>query len=237
MHLTSRDGRKIYPFGQDLAHANHIVQQVDKKLRQMIDTYGPNGSASSKSADLQLSLESKLQTRLPTGGLTMFIKGWKRKATPSGRLYCQLAALARPTDETDCGLWPTCRASNAMNDDAETVRRNVAEKGYKARLEQAVALWATPSARDYKGMNDKQNTLKKIKEGKRAHMGQLPNQVMIYGKMQNGSTAQTERKGTLNPEFAFWLMGIPNEWASSIVQGMQSFRKSQRRSSKVRKKQ
>ena len=40
-----------------------------------------------------------------------------------------------------------------------------------------------------------------------------------------GQNAQTEKPGSLNPEFPCWLMGIPKEWVSSIVRGMQSCRK------------
>ena len=39
--------------------------------------------------------------------------------------------------------------------------------------------WPTISARDVKGCNDLQNTLEKLEEGKKAHLGQLPNFVMI----------------------------------------------------------
>lgn len=65
-----------------------------------------------KSKMLQERLEQNLKKSLPTGGLTMFIKGWKQKATPLGRQYCQLAVLARPIDATDCGLWPTPRSAD-----------------------------------------------------------------------------------------------------------------------------
>jgi len=39
--------------------------------------------------------------------------------------------------------------------------------------------WPTPSTRDYKGANGYESTMKKIAEGKRANMGQLPNAVMV----------------------------------------------------------
>ena len=41
--------------------------------------------------------------------------------------------------------------------------------------------WPTPAARDYKGANGLESTQKKIREGKRANMGQLPNAIMIVG--------------------------------------------------------
>ena len=101
------DGQTISPSGLDPAPASPSVAPETKKEKQTNATSGPSGTAYSASAALQQSLESKLRQQLPTGGLTMFIKDWKQKATPLGRQYCQLAVLARPISETDCGLWPT----------------------------------------------------------------------------------------------------------------------------------
>ena len=39
--------------------------------------------------------------------------------------------------------------------------------------------YPTPAARDYKGSNNLETTLEKINEGKRAHMNQLPNYIMV----------------------------------------------------------
>jgi len=215
-HLTSHDGRKVCGFGPEVAHASRILQQVDKGVRETIGIYGPNGSGSSASVDLQLSLESRLRAQFPSGGLTMFIKGWKRKATESGRLYCRLAVSAHPIGGKDYGLWPTTQSRD--------YRTGMADRWWdKSRsndLNDAVpALWSSPSTRDRKdtlGMAKKSVN----KDGnKRNRYDQLGRQVF-------GSTAQTENKGSLSPEFPCWLMGIPNEWVSSIVRGMQLCRKS-----------
>ena len=40
-------------------------------------------------------------------GSTLFSLTWKRRATPAGRPYYQLAASGRPTSDSDCGSWPT----------------------------------------------------------------------------------------------------------------------------------
>ena len=53
-------------------------------------------------------------------------------------------------------------------------------------------------------MNDYNKTVQKISEGKRAHMGQLGNAVM----MANGG----KTIGSLNPEWVEWLMGVPVGW-------------------------
>ena len=64
--------------------------------------------------------------------------------------------------------------------------------------------WPTPTTRDYKGANGFETTKKKIAEGLRAHMGQLPNAVQHMEKKPIG--------GTLNPIFVEWLMGWPLGW-------------------------
>ena len=105
-------GLTIDLFGQVLAPANRSARPDNAKAKPTIGIYGPNGSASRASIAPQQSLANRLQARLPTGGLTMFIKGWNQKITPLGRLYCQLAVSARPTNAIDCGLWPTTRAAD-----------------------------------------------------------------------------------------------------------------------------
>jgi hypothetical protein len=64
--------------------------------------------------------------------------------------------------------------------------------------------WPTPTMRDYKGANSLETTNKKIEEGLRAHMGQLPNAVQ--------HTEQKPIGGTLNPMWVEWLMGWPLGW-------------------------
>jgi hypothetical protein len=103
-------------FGQAAPPASPSAARGGKKAKRTSATSSPLGLASSASAALQQSLESKLQAALPTGGLTMFIRGWKPKVTPLGRRYCQLAASAHPIDGRDCGLWVTPQSFDATND-------------------------------------------------------------------------------------------------------------------------
>lgn len=112
----------------------------------MTGTSGLSGSTSSASAALQRSLESRLAARLPTGGLTMFIKGWSRKATPLGRLYCQLAVLVRPIKETDCGLWPTAQTRDFRT--GESNRWFNPARSRNLNDAAAMALWPTPRSTD-----------------------------------------------------------------------------------------
>ena len=165
--------------------------------------------------DLQTRLDINLMSQLPTGGLTMFIKGWRLKATPSGRLYYQLAASARPINGTDCGLWATPKVSSGDYQYGKNGEKILNLRGQ-------VALWATPAVRDYKDTGELEKSLVR-KDGK------LRNDTI--GRQAYGSLPPTERHGSLNPQFPCWLMGIPSAWVLSMRQAMQSFRKSRQRGS------
>jgi hypothetical protein len=200
-----QDGHQSDLFGQDHALASHFLPQDDKKVKQMIDTYGPYGSASSASYALLQSLESKLAARLPTGGLMMFIKGWKRKVTPLGRLYCQLAVSVRPISAIDCGLWATPNVMDHMKARSIEALDRAKTKGGCSNLKDQIhpALWPTPTVRDHKDTGDLSNSMTR-KDGK-SRLDGIP-------RLAYGSTAQTGNKGSLNPQFPCWLMGYPAAW-------------------------
>lgn len=70
-------------------------------------TYGPHGTTSSASANLQLFLESKLRTQFALGGSTMYSVILKKVSTPAGRQLCQLTRLAQTMNEKDYIGLPT----------------------------------------------------------------------------------------------------------------------------------
>ena len=218
-----QDGQMIDLFGQAVPHASHSAQQVNKRAKMMSATCSPHGSASSASAALQQSLESRLQQLLPTGGLTMFIKGWKQKATPLGRRYCQLAVLGRPTAETACGLWPTPQARDHMP--AHTPEYVAAKKALghgMANLNDVVAaaLWATPRSCEYKGAGPKV-----MRNDGKLRNDTLMFQVERFGPERIGPNAQTGNIGSLHPAFPCWLMGFRTANLSSMLLAMRLFRK------------
>lgn len=99
------------PVGRDRRHASHSPLPASSADLATKGTSRPSGLTSSRSAVLQSSLASRLQTRLGTDGSTIYSMRWKSAATPAGRQYCQLVASARRTSAKDCSSersgWPT----------------------------------------------------------------------------------------------------------------------------------
>src|SRR5688572_15954127 len=77
-----RAGRTINPAGQEAALASHSATQESGLENQTLGTSGQFGSRSSASADLQRSLVSRLQARLPFAGLTVYSMTWRERITP-----------------------------------------------------------------------------------------------------------------------------------------------------------
>lgn len=146
-----QDGHQTDLFGQAVALANHSQPPENKRAKQTNATYGLSGLTSSASTALQSFLESRLQQLLPMDGWMKSRLTWKRKDTPSGRQLSQLAVSVRPINGTDCGLWPSPKATDGTKDSRtlEGAKRELA-RGGQVGLGMAAALWATPQARDYR---------------------------------------------------------------------------------------
>jgi hypothetical protein len=128
--------------------------------------------------------------------------------TRDGLLWEQPMSV-RPTNGTGSGLWRTpdtgAGGTSGLLKQGKTHRSN--GQPIQIRLVDQVLnprLWPTPAARDYKGANGFETTQRKIGEGKRAQMGQLPNAVQQELGRPIG--------GTLNPNWTEWLMGWPPGW-------------------------
>ena len=94
-------------FGQAPAPASHSAPPAKARRPMTNATCGLSGFLSSPSAALQSSLESRLRRQLDGAGSTLFSLTWRRKATPAGRPYFQLAASALRISDSDAGSWPT----------------------------------------------------------------------------------------------------------------------------------
>jgi len=153
------DGPRTDLFGQAVAHASHSARPVPGGALPTSAISGRSGSTSSASADLTLSLVSKLTQRLTTAGSTLFNLTWREKVTPAGRLVSLLRASGRRTSDKDFGLWQTPKALDGVFSTPRTTGRPMHRATHLQT--QTIALltnadptltsWPTTSTRDYKG--------------------------------------------------------------------------------------
>jgi hypothetical protein len=210
-------------FGQAPAHASPSAPRAKEQVQPTNVTYGRIGSVSSASAALASSLAKMLNKRLDGAGSTLFAMTWRRRVTPRGRPYFQLAASARRTSGNECGSWPTPQSRDGMYS-----RNGQPERtgGQRRNLDDYVTLasWPTPAASDDKMAGSLESNWKKNRP---ATSGMRLNDHVVHrGPTSNGSLAQTAKPGQLNPDFTRWLMGYSAEHLSCAPSEMPSSRKS-----------
>ena len=220
--MTQIDLFQTAKSSQPDTHASHFHLPGSAEAIRMTDISGHTYFPLFKPSD-PLGAFSKMFMGTSLWASTKCYLTWKGKATPQGRSLFQLAVSMPRTDETESGLWATPRTT-----DASGGARPLDEKGrrisyssnlvFGANLADQVKMWPTPAARDYKGANGYDRTKKKLKNGERAQMNQLPNAVM----MQEGK----QISGSLNPEFVTWMMGYPRGW-TDLTDGSESQKTSQ----------
>lgn len=127
---------------QDAALARKMKDTSGRKCCALYEAAGRDGSL----PKTLLGILRSVSTRLP--------HRWKLKASPSGRLYFQLALLALPTGETDFGLWLTPRAKES-SERPETFLKRMGDRSARCRGSlTAQVMWPTPKA--HAGSNRRQ---------------------------------------------------------------------------------
>lgn len=101
-------GLTIAPSGQGHAHVSPSARPANGPGFRMKGTFGPSGENLSPSDVLQMSLESKLQTRLHGSGWCGVI--WSKWVTPWGQSRSRPRARAVSSSATAIGLWPAVRS-------------------------------------------------------------------------------------------------------------------------------
>jgi hypothetical protein len=96
-------------------------------------------------------------------------------------------------------MYPTPRATAAMNENLETVKKRVQRRGkLGSKLEETIAttMYNTPTTNDYKNLTFPKSQMKRA--------GSLAKDVMTSQNLKPG--------GKLNPNFVEFLMGYPMNW-------------------------
>jgi len=214
------------------------------------DPPGPEAAPASPSARqarerglLTSSLASRLHQKLDSLGSTLFRLTWKVRVTPSGRLIYALRASARRISGNDCGSWPTTSATDwkssgrvgqrrrqlteaalkvpwptpTVSTGAQTAENPTPGQTGGTSLPGAAQMAAWPTPNTMTGGQTSRGDRRKDE----LLMGGLV-QSPDSGAMQNGSPAETGRRGQLNPALARWLMGLPPEWDDCAVTAMRS---------------
>ena len=104
---ASPDGPTTIRSGPEAAHASRSAAPAIEPEPMTLDIFGPSSSASSESADLQLSLESRLRALTDTNGSPEFALTWSRKGIGLGPRICRLRASGRRTSGSGSSGWPT----------------------------------------------------------------------------------------------------------------------------------
>ena len=213
--FVSRAGLQLPMFGPDHAPVNRFSAPASGQEKPTSGISGPSGNVSSRSADLQLSLENRLRARMDVNGSPEYALTWSQWDMPWGLPICALRASRRRTSGKDCSGWSTPNTMDHLPSSNLETRKT---RGGCSNLKDVVptAGWATPNSADQTGTTGGgQNT-------------SLRSQTR--GTTQNGSPAQTVNIGVLNPEFVRWLQGFPTEWGNCVPTGIRSSRKSRRNS-------
>jgi len=106
-HSSWRPGPLKNQFGLDRVRANHFQAVAVVVEQTTADIFGLTSSGSSRSANLCMSLGSKLQERLASTGSMGYVQTWKLRTTPLGLQYWEHIAKLSPMSGSDFSGLPT----------------------------------------------------------------------------------------------------------------------------------
>ena len=146
----SPTGQTTDLFGQAVVLVSPSVARGKALSPQIRATFGLPFSSSSRSADLQSSLENRLQAQMDEHGSILFSLTWKDQHTASGRRICALVASGRRTSDSVSIGWPTPTSRRAISAGAAE-KENAREKTQEyLPLTAHLTSWPTPIKDDAK---------------------------------------------------------------------------------------
>lgn len=140
---ASPDGLTTNRSGQAPALASLSARQAKEMGLLTSGTFGQPSSTSSASADLSMSLASRLQLVTQMHGSTLYRQTWKEWTTPSGLCRLRQRASVLRTSESGPTGWPTPTAKSTTG--AGTSGRM---GGMNIQTAVTLASWPTPTTID-----------------------------------------------------------------------------------------
>jgi len=148
-----RGGVQTDLFGQEALPVNPSQQQGKEKEKMTSDISGLSSLISSESANLQQSLENRLQRLSDMGGSTIYKLTLRKKDTPQGRSYFQLAASAPRIKENGFSSWPTPTAATGGASKNPNNKRGI-NGGNPMATAASLVPWLTPTTSDMNGVRE-----------------------------------------------------------------------------------
>ena len=185
MRYNYQDGMQIGLFGVGHVPVNRFRAPGKDSEKKTNGICGLSSLASSRSYDLQRSLESKLRQRMDVNGSPEYEMTWKRWDMQSGPPICRLAVSQRRTNGIGCSGWQTPKTPTGG-----ACPRNTPGGGLRKLEDQAELLitgWPTASSRDWKDTGTNTNYQRGIDRKILGCMVQT-----VSGLIQSQSPAQTE---------------------------------------------
>lgn len=223
------DSRTTSRSGTAPAPARPSAVPESERVLPTVAISGPYSCASSQTVDLSESLASRLRQLSATAGSIVYTQTWKRKATPAGTPYWEHTARAPRISGSGCTGWPTPKAEDSEQTGGH---RGTADTFHSASQ---LAGWGTPRVTTNGGIPCPESTGKGSRlEDQASLVGWATPQVadankatprtkqehiiaQIIGRAPYPSTAETERRGVLNPAFSRWLMSFDAIWDVAAI--------------------
>ena len=219
LHFDSQDGQTIDLSGRVAHHVNPLVLLESSSVKKMNDTSGPCSSISLVNSNLQQFLVSKLQVQLKQSGSMIYKLTWKKKTTPRGWSYSQLAASVHRIKGNDSGSYPTPSTRDHKGGYKGGRIRNGKLSTDTLDVVAQLVPWATPNTMDHlpkrspEAMQHQYDTARKGRTAP-SNLREMVHDDCYPGKIPTPSFMGMENTvpSQLNPRFSLWLMGYPIKW-------------------------